>query len=504
MKQKYCYVIDKTGKPLAPTKKWDMVYRKLKNGTAKIVRKKPFTIQFLDKEVKEEEIIKCTLCLDPGKTTGIAVIKSNTKEVVFLAEFEINSHKIAEKLERRRNFRRLRKSYQRKKRIRRAKKCGTIFEGEREFKFPKMKSGIKCKYIRPKSPRYLNRKKKHKYAPTVQHFLQSILRIIRDIRKFIAIDKIKVEFVPFDIRKLQEPWIKGFWYQISNKGKFSCWAEYVKYRDSYKCVKCGSDDNLEVHHILPRSKGGRDNPRNMVTLCRNCHQEIHRDQKLFNKWKKKFESYINKHEKKRIKDENLKYASYMNQIIKDLVLHLDIPVEFVSPQTTVQNRAKLNIDKTHYNDAIAIYSDNVIIDKELKVFRIIQLNRHPLRLVTQGIDDRMYCFRPKTKKSKPIAFNRKSRTAQEKPSIIDLVKEYGKEITGKLCVYRKGGPRYRIQNQPYKPGDVILFNDNGQIRAGIVNIVRNKLKKIKLYNYNKEISFKNVIKCIGRYLCIYH
>ena len=161
MKQKYCFIIDKNGKPLAPTKKWDMVYRKLKNRTAKIIRKKPFTVQFLDKEIPEDVVIKSTLCLDPGKTTGVAVVKNDTHEVVFRAEFTIDAHKIAKKMKERNEFKRRRKYYQRKKRIRRAIKCGTIFEGIKEFKFPKMKSGIKCKHIRPKSPRYLNRKKKY-------------------------------------------------------------------------------------------------------------------------------------------------------------------------------------------------------------------------------------------------------------------------------------------------------------------------------------------------------
>ena len=442
MKQKYCYVVDKTCKPLAPTKKWDMIYRKLKNGTAKIVRKKPFVVQFLDKEIPEDEIVKSTLCLDPGNTTGIAVIKRDTNDVVFLGEFIADSHKISKKLKQRKEFKRRRKYYLRKKRIRRAIKCGTVFKGKKEFKFPGMKKGIKCEYIRPKSPKYHNRKKKHKYTPTVEHYLHSLLRMIKDIRKYIAIDKVEIEFVPFDIRKMQEPWIKGFWYQVSNKGDFSKWSEYVKDRDGYKCVLCGSNENLHVHHIKPISEGGKDNPRNLVTLCEKCHTTVHNDNKKFKKYTKQFEKYVKKVEKKRIKDIDTKYASYMNQIIRDIVEYLNIPVEFKSPGNTIKNREKLNLEKTHYNDAISVYGSDVNIKEDLKVFRIKQFPKHN-RKITMGIEDRMYCYKPKTKESKPVAHNRRPRCHQTKPSLLDLVLEKGKEETGKLTIYRKGNIRYR-------------------------------------------------------------
>jgi len=48
-------------------------------------------------------------------------------------------------------------------------------------------------------------------------------------------------------------------------------------RDGYKCVNCGSTDNLNVHHII----GLRDNDSrsvdisSMVTLCRKCHSKEH-------------------------------------------------------------------------------------------------------------------------------------------------------------------------------------------------------------------------------------
>lgn len=64
-------------------------------------------------------------------------------------------------------------------------------------------------------------------------------------------------------------------------------------RDRYRCQECGAEfgkrrrkifdpslrrgrggyrwESLEVHHIIPRSKGGSDHPGNLMTLCPSCH-----------------------------------------------------------------------------------------------------------------------------------------------------------------------------------------------------------------------------------------
>ena len=40
---------------------------------------------------------------------------------------------------------------------------------------------------------------------------------------------------------------------------------------------CGTEHKLEAHHILPRHLGGSDHPRNLMTLCRDCHMAVHED-----------------------------------------------------------------------------------------------------------------------------------------------------------------------------------------------------------------------------------
>src|SRR6516165_5025279 len=54
--------------------------------------------------------------------------------------------------------------------------------------------------------------------------------------------------------------------------------EAVLRRDNYKCVECGTpcrSAEADVHHLLPRSAGGPDEPSNLVTLCDGCHAAHH-------------------------------------------------------------------------------------------------------------------------------------------------------------------------------------------------------------------------------------
>lgn len=45
-------------------------------------------------------------------------------------------------------------------------------------------------------------------------------------------------------------------------------------RDRSTCQSCGRRTKGQVHHILPRRRGGPDIPANLVTLCGRCHMLI--------------------------------------------------------------------------------------------------------------------------------------------------------------------------------------------------------------------------------------
>jgi len=48
-------------------------------------------------------------------------------------------------------------------------------------------------------------------------------------------------------------------------------------RDGHQCrtKRCKSKHFLEVHHIVPRSRGGTNDESNLITLCSSCHRLIH-------------------------------------------------------------------------------------------------------------------------------------------------------------------------------------------------------------------------------------
>lgn len=58
---------------------------------------------------------------------------------------------------------------------------------------------------------------------------------------------------------------------------YFAWRTRVLKRDGFTCVKCGSNENLQVHHLW----GYKENPElaivddNGVTLCKDCHDQYH-------------------------------------------------------------------------------------------------------------------------------------------------------------------------------------------------------------------------------------
>lgn len=47
-------------------------------------------------------------------------------------------------------------------------------------------------------------------------------------------------------------------------------------RDGWQCRNCKSRNGLDPHHVTFQSQGGLDSLDNLLTLCRKCHDGIHR------------------------------------------------------------------------------------------------------------------------------------------------------------------------------------------------------------------------------------
>ncbi len=308
------FVISEEGKPLMPTRRFGKVRRLLKKGLAKVVCHRPFTIQLLYKTTHYTQSVK--VGFDTGTTMGFAVVVDNRQGGKVVEKGEIRFRRdISKLLLQRREYRRFR----------------------RYRKTPYRK------------PRFLNRRRPEGWlAPSVRARFEHTLRWIERLTKFLPDPEVIVEIARFDTQNLQNPDVEGEEYQKGNLYGYANVLEYLLTRENGKCQLCGkgyggNGNGWQIHHIIPRSKGGTDRPDNLALLHRKCHEKIHRNPKLMAKLKKpklyKEPAYLN---------------SFRLQLIEELKALLRDKVKFTYGYLTKIHRNKIGLTKTHANDAVAM------------------------------------------------------------------------------------------------------------------------------------------------------
>lgn len=235
------YVLNKYGQPLMPTSRCGKVKHLLNKSLAKVVKRCPFTIQLLyDSNCYTQPI---SLGIDAGsKTIGVSAT-TETKEL-YAAEVELRNDIVE------------------------------LIATKREFRYSR-----RYRKTRYRKPRFNNRKNKKDgwLAQSVQHKIDTHIRVVDDACKILPITNIIVEVASFDIQKIKNPDIKGIEYQQGEQLNFWNTREYVLFRDGHLCQCCkgkSKDPRLNVHHIESRKTGG-DAPNNLITLCETCHMSYH-------------------------------------------------------------------------------------------------------------------------------------------------------------------------------------------------------------------------------------
>ena len=167
------YVLAMNGQPLMPTIRSGWVYRALRDGKAKVVSKCPFTIKLLYESTSFTQPL--TLGVDTGsKYVGSAVINDNTSEVVYESQVELRDD-IKSKMDRRRQFRKTRRSK-----------------------------------LRYRPVRFNNRKaskRKERYSPTLISKFQGHVREIKFVMSILPIRSIVLEVGEFDPPITSRPYI---------------------------------------------------------------------------------------------------------------------------------------------------------------------------------------------------------------------------------------------------------------------------------------------------------
>ncbi|MBN2866366.1 MAG: RRXRR domain-containing protein [Thiotrichales bacterium] len=234
------FVLDKNKKPLMPCSE-KRARLLLSRNRAVVHLMYPFTIRLKDRV--GGDIQEVHLKLDPGaKTTGVALgLKSDMQlKALFLAHLEHRGFAISEALTQRRAFRRRRRNQL---------------------------------WYRP--ARFDNRTRKTGWlAPSIQHRVDSTLCWVKKLSKICSVAEIGLERVRFDTQKLSNPEISGVEYQQGTLLGYEV-KEYLLYKHNHTCAYCSGaskDVRLEVEHVIPKSKGGTDSVKNLVTTCRSCNE----------------------------------------------------------------------------------------------------------------------------------------------------------------------------------------------------------------------------------------
>lgn len=300
----------------------------LKQKKAKIVGYKPFTIQltYATGEAKQEVVVG----VDEGaRHIGIAIVSQGKVFAKGEVELRQDVHSLLMTRAQYRRSRRFRKTRYRK-------------------------------------ARFLNRRKPEGWLPpSIQAKLDANFAWIDKLSSLVPNPKLRIEVGKFDIAKMITPEIQGVDYQYGQTYGYYDVRYFVFARDEYTCQVCHRKKQvLHTHHIVYRSEGGTNRADNLITVCADCHtSENHKPGGILWKW-------MREHKKAK----QYKEPPFMNTLrIRTFKKYPDAEITYGSE--TSPKRKELRLEKTHYNDAVAITGIENIKENSTAVFFVKQFRK---------------------------------------------------------------------------------------------------------------------------------
>ena len=364
----------------------------LKEGKAKIIGYKPFTIQLT--VATGESVQEVHLGVDTGaKHIGIAVTSGN--KVLAKGEVELRDG-IHEGMVKRSLLRRTRR-------------------------------GRKTRY---RQDRFLNRKRiKGWLPPTVQSKLNATFMWIDKFEELLPNPILHIEVGKFDVQKIMNPDITNEGYQNGQCAGYYDVRYFVFARDNYTCQVCKKKNKiLNTHHLVFKTEGGTDRADNLITVCTDCHtSENHKVGGILYNWMIK---------NKKVKQ--YKEATFMNIVRKRTFSKYPNAIITYGSETSPYRKA-LELEKTHYNDAIAISKIEEIKENSSEHFYIKQFRKKKRSLhETHPI---------KGRKEKNITAKRKSKNVPSKAGWfmndmamcedkVGWIYGFGGGNSSNLCIFR--------------------------------------------------------------------
>jgi len=326
------YIISKSGKPLMPTERHGKAAYLLKSGKAKVVKREPFTIQLLYDTTEHTQDV--TLGIDTGyQNIGFSAVTD--KQELISGEVKLDSN-MSKRLQDKAMFRRTRRSK-----------------------------------LRYRKPRFLNRVKPEGWLPpSIQRRFDTHLTLINKLKAILPISKVTVEVANFDIQKIKNPDIYGINYQQGDLYNYQNIKSYLIAREKGLCQLCNKKysktDPWKTHHIIPTSQGGTNTPSNLSLLHKRCHGKLHKE-----------------HLEHLLKaNKQYKESTFMSIIRWKFKQALNCNITFGN--ITFVNRNKLELEKSHINDAFVIAGGEHQL--RTKSYQVSQRRKNNRRLQIQRRD----------------------------------------------------------------------------------------------------------------------
>jgi hypothetical protein len=198
------FVIDINKQPLDPVHP-GRARILMRRGKAAVFKHYPFTI-ILKTAVSKPEVHPLRIKIDPGsQTTGLALVKETTGEVVFAAELMHRGRMIRKAMDQRRAVRR----------------------GRRQRK------------TRYRKPRFNNRRRKAGWLPpSLESRVANVVTWVRRLLRLCPLKAISLELVKFDLHRMENPEVSGVEYQHGTLFGYEL-RQYLLEKWDRKGCRCG-------------------------------------------------------------------------------------------------------------------------------------------------------------------------------------------------------------------------------------------------------------------------
>lgn len=347
------------------------------------------------------------------------------------------------------------------------------------------------------NPTYKNGNEDGWFAPSMVHKIDTHIRLVDKLSKWIPVDKIIVEVANFNIQAMEaylkeEKILKWKDYQNGQMKGYENIVSYVRDRDEHLCYFCNKQDKLkakklrdngqrlEVHHVVPRKDGGSNRPDNLICLCQKHHQMVHSNNNN-NKYFKELQS---------VKlSSSYKDATFMNVVRHELIRRLkekypDINIQEEYGYNTKINRKMAELKKFHYNDAVCIKEfKNTTLTKNIF---IIDQKRCNDRTMENFFDAKYIDSRDGKVKTggdlKKLRYGTKSKRSTNKEHIENL-REFRKEKV------KKGDFHFICHSYCLKAGDLIYIKQ-GKHKGKTAEVTSIKASRKKCIEPIVEINNK--------------